>query len=332
MSGQPLRFFTQKDCPQGALDRERIAVLGYGNLGRSFALNLRDAGVRDLVIGNIEDSYAEKAQDDGFPVQSISGAIRSADVVLLLLPDEIIPEVYAKDVAPHLSAKAGIVFASGYCLAYKLVVPAAAIDVILLAPRMGGEVIRARTRPDAGFHAFLSVENDASGRAWKRLLGLASAVGALRRGAFELDARREAILDLFIEQTLGAIVGFGIMSAFSIGVEGGLPPEALALEMYMSGEMEAVWRGFRTEGFQNSAATHGATAQFGGLLRTMQLFQTGLYEQFQKTFEEIRASQFAGQLQKERQAGYPHLSKVQALSAHLDPLTQAEQRLRAQLK
>jgi ketol-acid reductoisomerase len=269
------------------LDGERIAVLGYGNLGRSFALNLRDAGVRDLTVGNIEDAYAEKARGDGFPVQSVATATGGADLVLLMLPDEIIPEVYAKDVAPYLSANAALVVASGYCLAYRLVVPSVEFDVAMLAPRMGGEVIRSRNQQGVGFHAFLSVEQEASGKAWKRLLGLASAVGALRGGAFELNACSEANLDLFIEQTLGAIMGFSIMTAFSVGVDGGLPPEALPLEMYMSGEMEAVWRGFRTEGFQRSAATHGATAQFGGLLRTMQLFRTGVYEQFQKTFEEI---------------------------------------------
>src|SRR5262249_2048389 len=126
--------------------------------------------------------------------------------------------------------------------------------------------------------------------------------------------------------------GFSIMAAFAVGVEGGLPPEALALEMYLSGEMEAVWRGFRTEGFQRSAATHGATAQFGGLLRTMQLFRTGLYEQFQKTFEEISSPHSARQFQEERAAGYPHLALLQSMSSHLEPLTSAEQRLRVQLK
>jgi ketol-acid reductoisomerase len=114
-------------------------------------------------------------------------------------------------------------------------------------------------------------------------------------------------------------------------VEGGLPPEALILEMYMSGEMEAVWRGFRTEGFQRSAATHGATAQFGGLLRAMQFFQTGLYEQFQKTLEEISGHQFANQFQAERAAGYPNLAMVQAMTP-LDRLTDAEQRLRVRLQ
>lgn len=326
-----MRFFTQKDCPADALERERIAVLGYGNLGRSLALNLRDAGIPDLVIGNVADTYADQAKADGFRVLSIAEATHAADVVLVLLPDEVIPEVYAKDVAPHLAAGSVVVFASGYCLAYDLIAPPDGIDILMLAPRMGGSVIRERHQQGDGFHAFLSVEKDASGKAWRRLLGVAGAVGALRRGAFELDARSEAQLDLFIEQTLGAIVGFSIMTAFSIGVEGGLPPAALALEMYLSGEMETVWRGFREQGLERSAATHGMTAQFGGLMRTMQLFQAGLYDQFRQTFEEIRNGQFATQFQAEREAGYPSLAQVEAMGPQLAPLTEAEDEIRKHL-
>ncbi|HMF19584.1 MAG TPA: NAD(P)-binding domain-containing protein [Gemmataceae bacterium] len=223
MSGESLRCFTEKDT-DGPVN-EGVAILGYGNLGRSFALNLRDAGLRDVTIGNIEDDYAGTAHADGFRVQGIAEASRSADLVVMLLPDEIIPEIFAKEIVPNLSPGTGLVFASGYCLAYKLVVPPPGMDVLMLAPRMGVEIIRRRYQNGDGFHSFLSVEQDASGKAWQRLLGLAKAVGALRAGAFALDARSEANLDLFIEQRLGAVVGFAIMSAFSIGVESGLPPE-----------------------------------------------------------------------------------------------------------
>lgn len=329
MSGESLRCFTEKDT-DGPVN-EGVAILGYGNLGRSFALNLRDAGLRDVTIGNIEDDYAGTAHADGFRVQGIAEASRSADLVVMLLPDEIIPEIFAKEIVPNLSPGTGLVFASGYCLAYKLVVPPPGMDVLMLAPRMGVEIIRRRYQNGDGFHSFLSVEQDASGKAWQRLLGLAKAVGALRAGAFALDARSEANLDLFIEQRLGAVVGFAIMSAFSIGVESGLPPEALALELYMSGEMETVWRGFRSDGFQHSAATHGDTAKYGGLLRTMQLFQTDLYSQFEKTLEEIRSGGFAGQFQAERAAGYPVLSRADLLASQLDPLTNAEHQLRTRM-
>jgi ketol-acid reductoisomerase len=295
------------------------------------ALNLRDSGA-SLIVGNLDDAYAERARADGFVVRDIAQACKAADIALVLLPDEVIPEAFAEKIAPCLRPGAAIGFASGYCLAYGLAAVPQGIDALLLAPRMGGEAIRQRFVNGEGFHAFLSVEHDRSGQAWKRLLGLADAVGALRTGSFELDARREANLDLFIEQTLGAAIGAAVLSAFSVGVDNGLPAEALALEMYMSGEMETVWNGFRTEGFHRSAATHGPTAMFGGMLRTMELFQTGLLEQFQKTCEEIQSGQFAGRFQEERAAGYPMLNKVRAMYRHLDPLGEAEEQVRERLR
>jgi ketol-acid reductoisomerase len=324
-----LRFFTQKDCPPDALVNERIAVVGYGNLGRSLSLNLRDAGAGPAVGGDVGGPSAGRAREDGFTMLSPAEAARGADVLLVLLPDEVIPEVFSQDIQPNLRPGAAVVFASGYCLAYHLIDPRPDLDVLMLAPRMGGEMIRQHYQRGEGFHAYLSVERDASGTAWRRLLGLAGAVGALRAVSFELDARREVDLDLFVEQTLGAVVGFAVMTAFSVGVDGGLPPEALALEMFMSGEMETVWRGFRTRGFENSATTHGPTAQFGGLIRSLQLLATGLPQQFRKTFEEIHSGQFASQFQAERQAGYPMLKQVGALVGdRLQPIAAAEARLR----
>jgi len=114
MSDTSLRFFTQSDCPADALAGERITVLGYGNLGRSFCLNLRDAGQHDLLVGNIEDDYAKTARADGFNVVGLAEATRARDIVVVLLPDEVIPEVYAEQVAPHLSPNCAVVFASGY--------------------------------------------------------------------------------------------------------------------------------------------------------------------------------------------------------------------------
>lgn len=323
-----MKHFTLEHAPQDALAHERIAVIGYGNLGRAFALNLRDAGVPRLVVGNIDDDYRVAACADGMTVRSIADAVRGSDLAVLLLPDEVLPEVFPVEIGPHLRAGASVVFASGYNLAYGLTNPGKALDILMLAPRMGGETLRERFVQQKGFNAFISVEQDVTGKAWTRLLGLAHAVGALRNGCFELSARQEADLDLFIEQTLGAVIGFAVMNAFAVGVENGLPPEALALEMYMSGEMETVWRGFRTTGFRESATVHGPTAMYGGLMRTMQFFGTGLADRFQDIFKEIQAGQFAEMFQAEREAGYPTLRKAAQMNAYLDVIADAEAKLR----
>jgi ketol-acid reductoisomerase len=251
--------------------------------------------------------------------------------VLLLLPDEVIPEVFAADIAPHLVPGSAIVCASGYTLAYDLIQPPAGIDVLLLAPRMAGNNARQRFLNKQGFFAYISVEQEANGKAWTRLLGLADAVGVLRAGALGVDACEEARLDLFIEQTLGAVVGVAIMSAFTIGQEAGLPPEALIMEMYVSEEMETVWRAFREETFFRASSAHGPTALFGGFLRAMQLLQSDLSENFRETMEEIQSGKFAERFQAEREAGYPMLSQAKAMSMDASPLAQAEARLHAMM-
>jgi ketol-acid reductoisomerase len=331
----PLRFFGPQDAEPRALHKERVAVLGYGNLGRAVTLNLRDAGLGHLVVGNVADEYAEQARADGFKVLPISEAVAQSDVIFILLPDEVIPEAFDGDIAPALQPGAAIAFASGYNLAYGLIQPPASIDVLLLAPRMGGELARERFLEKRGFFAYVSVEQDASGKSWRRLLGLAEAIGVLQAGALELDARREADIDLFIEQTLGAIVGVAIMSAFSLGLEAGIPAEALVLEMYMSGEMETVFRSFREKGFFRSADTHGPTAMYGGFIRTMDLMQSGLASDFRKALDEIQSGEFARQFQAERAAGYPGLGQAQLLASEESPIgqpiAQAEAHVRAGL-
>ncbi len=332
-SNQTLRFFTEADARPNALAGERIAVLGYGHLGRSLALNLRDAGLGHLTIGNIADDYAQMARTDGFTALPIGEAVAASDVLLVLLPDEIMPEVFDADIGPNLTAGSALTLASGYTLAYQLIKPPPDVDVLLLAPRLGGELIRERFLNGRGFFAYLSVEQDGSGKAWTRLLGLAHAAGILRAGALELDARREADLDLFIEQSLGAVVGVAIMSAFSLGVEAGIPPEAMVMEMYMSGEMETVFRAFRERGFFRASDTHGPTALYGGFLRTMQFMQSGLADSFRETLQEIQSGQFARRFQGEREAGYPMLSQAQLMSAESSPVTspivEAEARVRS---
>jgi ketol-acid reductoisomerase len=245
-----------------------------------------------------------------------------------MLPDEVIPEVFPTEIQPHLKQGSAIVFGSGYMLAYELIESPAGIDVLMLAPRMAGENARQRFLDGRGFFAYLSVEQDASAHAWRRLIGLAHGVGILQAGALEVSARLEAGLDLLVEQTIGAALGVAIMSVFTMGVQEGIPPEAMVLEMYMSGEMETVWRAFREQGFYESSSQHGPTALYGGFIRTMQLMQSGLVDNFRETLQNILNGSFARQFQAERGAGYPLLAQAQAMNIALNPIAQAEAHVR----
>jgi ketol-acid reductoisomerase len=310
----------------GALAGETVAVLGYGNLGRAAALNLRDSGLK-VRVGNRADDYADAARADGFEVVPIGTAARD-DVVFVLLPDEVIPQVFASDVAPMLRPGSAVAFGSGYCLAFGLVRPPKTVDVLLVAPRMAGAAARSRYQARQGFWACIGVEADHSGRARARMLALASALGALRSGAIETSATTEATLDLFVEQTVGPVLGAAIMLAFEIGRDAGIPAEALVMEMYMSGEMEAVFEGFRTMGFFAASEAHGPTAVFGGITRTLELDREPLAQRFREVLHDIASGAFARRFQQEARDGYPMLTMARDLMNGPSPMTDAEAALR----
>src|SRR6266545_1236385 len=206
------KIYRAADAPHGALAGESVAVLGYGHLGRTAALNLRDSGAK-VRIGNREDEYAEQARAEGFEVVPITTAATD-DVVYVLLPDEVIPTLFDSQIAPTLRAGSAIAFGSGYSLAFDLIHPPEMIDVLLVAPRMAGSTARNRYLEGHGFWACVGVEADRSGRAQQRMLGLADGMGVLRAGAVQMSAKVEATLDLFIEQTVGSVLGMVIMMAF----------------------------------------------------------------------------------------------------------------------
>ena len=321
-----LDVFTRADADPAALAEETVAVIGYGNLGSSMAKNLAAGGL-DVVVGNRDDEYRAHAAADGFAVAEIGDAVTNADVIYVLISDEAIPACFGELVAPTLRPGSAVCFASGYCLAYGLVTPPQDVDVLLLAPRMVGSAVR-RGSSD-GYVAYVNVERDASGRARQRLLGLALTAGALDRGAFVVSAVDEAALDLFVEQSVGPYVGMAVQLAFEVGVAAGLPPEALVLELYQSGEMAEVFRGFAERGFYRAVVEHGATAQYGGYLRTRDLDTESMRARFAAVLDDIRSGGFAEKFQAEAAAGAPALQLIAAMTAGDDPMSRAEESTRA---
>jgi ketol-acid reductoisomerase len=321
-----VRVYRAMDAPEEGLAGEAVAVLGYGHLGRTAALNLRDSGAK-VRIGNREDAYAEQARSEGFEVVPIPTAAAD-DVVYVLLPDEVIPDVFGRDVAPALRPGSAIAFGSGYSLAFDLIRPPAGIDVLLVAPRMAGNSARSRYLEGQGFWACLGVEADASGRAQQRMLGLADGLGVLRAGGVQMSAKVEATLDLFIEQSVGAVLGMAIMMAFEVAREANIPAEALVLEMYMSGEMEAVFRGFREMGFFRASEDHGPTAVFGGMARILELDREAIALRFRAVLDDIKNGGFARRFQDEAGNGYPMLEMARAMMHGPSPISEAEKRLR----
>jgi ketol-acid reductoisomerase len=193
---------------------------------------------------------------------------------------------------------------------------------------MAGNTARARYLEGHGFWACVGVEADRSGRAEQRMLGLADGMGVLRAGAVQMTAKVEATLDLFIEQTVGSVLGMAIMMAFEVARDAGIPAEALVLEMYMSGEMEAVFQSFRETGFFRASEDHGPTAVFGGITRSIEMDREAMAESFRKVLEDIKSGGFARRFQEEARNGYPMLEFARAMMHGNSPMTAAEDRIR----
>jgi ketol-acid reductoisomerase len=328
MSG--ITFYREQDADPSALQGICVAVLGYGSLGRSMALNLRDSGL-DVVVGSADDDSRRRAAADGFAARDIGDAAAAAGLVYLLLPDEAVPECFNADVQPNLRPGTALAFASGYAPAYGLITVPGFVDVLMLAPRMVGEEVRRSYLDGTGFFGYVAVEQDATGEATRRLLALAAAAGCLRRGAMALSARHEALLHLLVEQTVGPYLGAAIQTAFMMGVGAGLPAEAMVLEMYMSGEMSRTFQAFAEAGFMESAGRHGAVAQYGGIIRTLEVDREAMHRMFGAVLEDVRSGGFARRFQEEHAAGYPTLAAIDAVKAAGSLMTDAERRVRAAL-
>lgn len=316
-------MFREEHADTGALHGATIAILGYGLLGRPLALNLRDALDARVIVGSDDDPSSGQARADAFTVLPLAGAAALADVALLLVPDEVQPAVLGR-IAADLRPGTLLVFASGYALAYGLVTPPAGVDVVLFAPRMGGDAIRDRFLAGRGYLSYVGVEHDATGRAWPRLLALAAGAGSLRQGALEMSARDEAVLDLYVEQACGPWLGAAILSAFHVGVEAGLSPLGLLLEMYLSGEMAETFAQMARDGFLASSRAHGYAAAFGGMTRTLAIDRESMATHMRETLAEIEGGDFARALQDEFTAGYPCRTFLEQVIGDGDLLSRTE--------
>ncbi len=320
-------FYLGSDGDLGHLRDKKVAVVGYGNLGRSVALNLRDSGV-STVVGSRQDDSADLARADGFAVLPIDEAVAAADVVWFLLPDEVLPEVLARQPAAAWRPGALACFSSGYVLSFGLIdIAELPVDVVLLAPRMVGAEVRRCYLDQHPFFAYIGVEREVSGAASLVLLALCRAAGGDKIRLLAMPAREEARLDLYIEQSVGPILGMAVLTAFEVGLDAGLPAEALAAELYASGEMARTWQAFADDGFFRAVELHGGTARYGGYLRSGDVDVAGMRRRFVKILEEISDGTFARWFQAEEAAGWPTFRAIDAFAGDDNALTLAERRL-----
>jgi ketol-acid reductoisomerase len=322
-------IYHDADADLATLSGETVAVVGYGNQGRSQALNLRDSGV-DVVLGNIRDYAHEAALADDFTVLPIAEACAEASAVMLLIPDEVMPAVYTASVAPHLGAGDLISFASGYNIAFGMIEPAADLDVVLVAPRMIGVGVRDAYVESRGFPAFVAVHQDQTGNARARMLALCKGIGATRGGCIEMSMHDEASLDLFTEQGFGPAFGRVMMAAIDLLVGAGYPPEAVLLELYLSGEFAYSLEKIREVGMVRQMDFHSRTSQYGSITRGIRYleFDAALKTKMGEILDEIRSGRFAQEWTQKQEQANALFEKVRQAREKL-PHTQWEDRARA---
>ena len=319
--------YRDDDVDVGALEGRKIGIIGYGNQGRAQALNLRDSGFTPLV-GNREDEYREQALGDGFAVRSIREVADAADLVILLIPDEVQPQVYQEHVQPHLRPGDLLCFASGYNIYYRAIVPPTGVGAILVAPRMIGRAVRNLYLERLGFPCLVASENDADDQAMQIALALAKAIGATRLGAFASSFREETVIDLFAEQMLWPGIIKLCLLYFEKLVAHGCDPEVVATELHLSGEFVEIAKAMITHGFFGQLKLHSQTSQYGQLSRADRMAPPELLSQVDLAVDQIISGRFHTEWVREQEAGKPHLRSLwQEALDH--PLARAEANLEA---
>jgi ketol-acid reductoisomerase len=299
-------IYTDRDADPSELEGCSVAVVGYGNQGRSWALNLRDSGLDPSVCVRA-DASREQAQNDGFHAVDVEQASQ-ADVVCVLVPDDVIPGL------PLTRPDTGItIVASGYTLAFDRFRPPG--DLGMVAPRMLGPEVRRCYEEGAGFITAVGVEQDATGRALARTLAIAGAIGGLREGGIALTPMQEAVLDLGVEQVLSPALTHVSQAFVSVMLEQGIPLEAILTELFLSGEVERTYRLLREEGFAAQLEHHSPASQYGQLSRRGSYDSLDFATIMRGLAETIRSGSFADEWDAESKAGYPRLLELKEMHA-----------------
>ncbi|ORW49281.1 hypothetical protein AWB90_10355 [Mycobacterium paraense] len=296
-------IYYERDADLSVLDGQSVAVVGYGNQGRSWALNLRDSGLAVEVFTQA-DASRDHAQAEGFAAHEIEAA-SDCDVICTLIPDDVIPEL---PIAPKPDAL--WVLASGYVAAFDRIAPDC--DVGMVAPRMLGREVRECFLEGVGFITALGIDKDRTGTALARTLAVGRALGGLRQGAIDMTPRQEAVLDLAVEQVLAPAMGRVSASFVALMLDAGIPLEAVMAELMLSGEIERSYRLLRLEGYAGQMRYHSPTSQYGQLSRANRYDGLDVPTVMREVLTEIESGKFADEWDAERAAGYPNLERLRA--------------------
>ncbi len=308
----------------------KVAVIGYGSQGHAHALNLHDSGV-DVEVGLREGSPSRAAAEDaGLSVATVAEAVRGAQIVSMLLPDQAQTKVYEQDVAPNLDPGAALLFAHGFNVHFGRIRPPAEHDVIMVAPKGPGHIVRRLFEEGFGTPAVIAVAQDASGNARDLAFAYGAAIGAARAGMIETTFEEETETDLFGEQAVlcGGVTEL-VRAGFETLVEAGYQPEVAYYECLHELKLivDLIWEG----GLSGMRYSVSDTAEYGDLTRGPRVIDEHVREQMRTLLEDIRNGTFAREWIAETDAGEPRLNELREQAAGLQ-IEQVGRELRALMR
>lgn len=293
-----IKKYYDTDCNLGFLDGKTVAIMGYGSQGHAHAQNLHESGV-DVVVGLRKDSASwAKAEAAGLKVMEVPEAAKAADVVMMLVPDEIAADIYNEQVAPYMKEGDVLMFAHGFNIHFQFVKPAKNIDVIMVAPKGPGHTVRSQYVEGKGVPSLIAVEQDYTGHAKDIALAYGSGIGAGRAGILETSFREETETDLFGEQCVlcGGVTEL-MKAGFDTLVEAGYEPEMAYFECIH--EMKLIVDLINSGGFAMMRYSISNTAEYGDYRTGKRLITEETRKEMKNVLTEIQNGTFASEFMQE---------------------------------
>ncbi|MCU7493860.1 MAG: ketol-acid reductoisomerase [Ignavibacteria bacterium] len=304
-----MKVYYEQDANLDVLKNKKIAVLGFGSQGHAHSLNLLESGL-DVCVGLRKTSSSwPKAEKAGLPVKTVKDAVKDADVVMVLLPDQTQKKVYDEEIAPNLKPGATLAFAHGFNIHYKQIVPPSDINVMMIAPKGPGHLVRRTYLEGKGVPCLIAVYQDPSGKTKDMALAWAKGIGGTKAGVIETNFKNETETDLFGEQ---AVLCGGsaelIKAGFETLVEAGYPPELAYFECMH--EMKLIVDLYYEGGLSRMNYSVSDTAEYGGMSRGKRVINPEAKSEMKKILTEIQDGRFAKEWLDECNAGLPNMTKM----------------------
>ena len=310
-----MRVYYDSDADLALIKTQTVAIVGYGSQGHAHALNLRDSGVKNVIVALREGSAsAAKAKSEKLKVMSVKDAAEAADVIMVLAPDESQAAIYKHEIAPAMKAGKTLLFGHGFNVHFKLIEPPADVDVGMVAPKGPGHTVRGEYLKGGGVPCLVAIHQNASGKAMELCLAYASAIGGGRSGVIETNFREECETDLFGEQAVlcGGLVEL-IRAGFETLVEAGYAPEMAYFECLHEVKLivDLIYEG----GIANMNYSISNTAEYGEYVTGPRIVTPETKAEMKRVLEDIQSGRFARDWMLENQAGQPSFKATRRRAA-----------------